>query len=120
VLAATFTTGYAAQKIAGAYHEHRDAFAVFGRGVVKEATAHGWRYGVVGGEDEGMLLYVRKTEFLESYRAAAEWNARKLDALVVADDEMEGLLSELDKEPKKWLSSGPAGRDRKRYFLLVR
>jgi 4-amino-4-deoxy-L-arabinose transferase-like glycosyltransferase len=120
VLAAIFTTGYAAQKIAGAYHEHRDAFAVFGRGVVKEATAHGWRYGVVGGEDEGMLLYVRKTEFLESYRAAGEWNARKLDALVVADDELDGLVPQLEGEPRKWLSSGPAGRYRKRYFLLVR
>jgi 4-amino-4-deoxy-L-arabinose transferase-like glycosyltransferase len=120
VLAALFTTGYTARKIADAFQENRDAFAAFGRRVVKEATAHRWRYGVVGGEDEGMLLYVRETEFLEPYRAAAEWNARKLDALVVADDEMEELVPQLNGEPEKWLSSGPAGRYRKRYFLLVR
>jgi hypothetical protein len=120
VLAAIFTTGYTARKVAGAFQEQRNAFAVFGRGVVKETTAHGWRYCVIGGEDEGMLLYVRKTEFVEAYRAAAEWNARKLDALVVADDEMEGLVPQLDGEPRKWLSPGPAGRYRKRYFLLVR
>ena len=120
VLAAIFTTAYTARKVAGAFQEQRHAFAVFGRGVVKEATARGWRYGVVGGEDEGMLLYVRKAEFLEPYRAAAEWNARKLDALVVADDEMEGLVPQLNGEPRKWLTSGAAGRYRKRYFLLGR
>ncbi len=120
VLAALFTTGYTATKIAGAFQEKRDAFAVFGREVVKEAAAHGWRYGVVGGEDEGMLLYAHKTEFLEPYRAAAEWNAGKLNALVVPDDEMDGLVPQLDGEPRKWLSSDPAGRYRKRYFLLVR
>ena len=120
-LAAIFTAGYTVKKVAGAFREQRAAFAVFGRDVVKEATAHGWRYGVVGGEDEGMLLYVRKTEFLEPYRAAAEWNASKVDALVVADDEMEGLVPQLDGgEPRKWLTSGPGGRYRKRYFLLVR
>jgi 4-amino-4-deoxy-L-arabinose transferase-like glycosyltransferase len=120
VLAAILATGYSVQKIAGASREQRDTFAVFGRSVLKEARAHGWRYGVVGGEEEGMLLYVRKTEFLEPHRAAADWNTRKLDALVVADDEMEGLLPQLDGEPRKWLTSGPAGRYRKRYFLLVR
>jgi 4-amino-4-deoxy-L-arabinose transferase-like glycosyltransferase len=120
-LAAIFTTGYTVKKIAGAFQEQRAAFAVFGRDVVKEARAHAWRYGVVGGEDEGMLLYLRKTEFLEPYRAAVEWNARNVDALVVADDEMEGLVPQLDGgEPRKWLSSGPGGRYRKRYFLLVR
>ena len=60
--------------------------------MVKETAAHGWRYGVVGGEDEGMLLYVRRTEFLEPEQAAADWNAGKLDALVVPDDEIDGLI----------------------------
>ena len=120
VLAAVFTSGYAAQKIMAAKREHRDAFAIFGRDVLRETAAHGWRYGVVGGEEEGMLLYVRRTEFLEPEQAAAQWNGGQLDALIVPDDEIDALLPQLHGEPKKLLSSGPAGRYRKRYFLLGR
>ena len=114
-------SGYTARRIVIADREQRDAFAVFGRAVVKEVAQHNWRYGVVGGEDEGMLLYVRRTEFLEPEQAASDWNAEKLDALVVPEDELEKLLPHLDGgEPKKLLTSDPAGRYRKRYFLLVR
>jgi hypothetical protein len=65
-------------------------------------------------------LYVRRTQFLEPAEAAANWNAGKLDALVVPDDEIEGLIPQLQGEPKKWLTSGRAGRSAKCYFLLVR
>jgi len=120
VLAAILASVYTVQKIVAAKREQRDAFAVFGRAVVKEAATHGWRYGVVGGEEEGMLLYVRRTEFLEPEEAAAEWNTRKLDALVVPDDEIDGLIRQFQGEPTKLLTSAPAGRYRKRYFLLAR
>jgi 4-amino-4-deoxy-L-arabinose transferase-like glycosyltransferase len=120
VLATLFTFGYAVQKIGAANREQRDAFAVFGRAVVKETGEHHWRYAVVGGEEEGMLLYVRRAEFLEQERAAADWNGGNLDALVVPDDEIDGLLPQLHGEPKKWLTSGPAGRFSKRYFLVAR
>jgi 4-amino-4-deoxy-L-arabinose transferase-like glycosyltransferase len=121
ILAVVFTSGYTARKIVLAGREQRDSFALFGRAVVKEAAAHGWRYGVVGGEDEGMLLYVRRTEFFEPEQAAVAWNAGRLDALVVPDDDMEDLLPRLrGGEPKKLLTSKPAGRYGKRYFLLVR
>jgi 4-amino-4-deoxy-L-arabinose transferase-like glycosyltransferase len=120
ILAVVFTTGYTARKIVIASRDQRDAFAVFGRAVVKETTAHGWRYGVVGGEDEGMLLYVRRTEFLEPEEGAAAWNSGKLDALVVPDDEIEELLPRLQGAPKKFLTSERAGSYGKRYFLLVR
>ncbi len=113
-------TGYTVSKVRVASRQHRDAFAVFGRAVVKETAAHHWSYGVVGGEEEGMLLYTRKTEFLEADQAAADWNAGKLDALVLPDDEAGDLIPKLKGEPRKLLTSGPAGRYRKRYFLLVR
>src|SRR5205807_1637377 len=58
VLAAVFTSAYTARKIAAANREERNAFAVFGRAVVRDAATHRRRYGVVGGEEEGMLLYV--------------------------------------------------------------
>jgi 4-amino-4-deoxy-L-arabinose transferase-like glycosyltransferase len=121
LLAAIFLSGYTARKVVVAYRKKQDAFAVFGRQVVREAAAHGWRYEVVGGEDEGMLLYTRRTEFLDPGPAAANWNAGNLNALVVPSDEIEDLLPTLEGgAPKTALSSGPGGRYRKRYFLLVR
>jgi 4-amino-4-deoxy-L-arabinose transferase-like glycosyltransferase len=121
VFACLFTTGYAAGKIALGYREQRDAFAVFGTAVRQEAAAHGWNYEIVGGEDEGMALYVRRTEFLEADEAAAEWKSGKLDGLVVPADEVEKLLPRLQgATPSKIGSSGPAGRYRRRYVFLVR
>jgi hypothetical protein len=67
-----------------------------------------------------MLLYVRRTEFLEPDQAAADWNAGKFDTLVVPNDEIDELIPRLAGSPKKLLTSGPAGRYGKRYFLLVR
>ncbi len=120
ILSVVFTTGYTARKIVLAGREQRQAFPMFGRAVLKEVSQHHWRYGVIGGEDEGMLLYVRRTAFLEPEQAIAGWNGGKLDALVVPDDELDELLPRLRGEPKKLLTSNPAGRYRKRYFLLVR
>lgn len=121
ILALLVTSGYAAQRMVVAHREHRDAYAIFGREVVKAATEHGWRYSVVGGDDEGMALYVRRTELLEPYQAIAEWNAGKLDALVVPQDEMQELSPWLrGPEPKTILTSEPAGRYRRRYLLLIR
>ena len=120
ILSAVFMTGYTVRKIVLARHEQRDAFSMFGRAVVEEVTQHHWRYGVIGGEDEGMLLYVRKTEFLEPEQAIVLWNGGKLDGLVVPDDELDELLPRLHGDPKTVLTSNPAGRYRKRYFLLVR
>jgi 4-amino-4-deoxy-L-arabinose transferase-like glycosyltransferase len=121
VIACLFTTGYAAERIILGYRQHSDAFATFGYAVRKESVAHGWSYEVVGGEDEGMLLYVRRTEFLEPDQAAAEWSSGKLDGLVVPDDELTDLLPRLPGAvPSKIGWSEPAGRYRKRYIFLVR
>jgi 4-amino-4-deoxy-L-arabinose transferase-like glycosyltransferase len=121
VLSMVFLSVYTVRKIATASRKKQDAFAVFGRAVVQKAAASQWRYGVVGGEDEGMLLYARRTEFLEPDEAAVGWNSGKLDALVVAEDELAGLLPRLrGGEPRQILTSNPAGRYRKRYFLLAR
>ena len=121
VIACLFTTGYAAGRIVQGYRRQSDAFATFGYAVRHEAAAHAWRYEVVGGDDEGMLLYLRQTEFLEPDQAAAEWNHGKLDGLVVPDDELAELLPRLPGAvPSKIGWSGPAGRYKKRYIFLVR
>jgi 4-amino-4-deoxy-L-arabinose transferase-like glycosyltransferase len=122
ILGPLLATGYVAQRAVRAKGEQRNAFALFGREVVQRAAEHGWRYGVLGGDDEGMLLYLRRTEFIEEpQQAAAQWNGGELDALVAPEDEMENLLPQLTgAEPKRVLTSGPAGRYRRRYLLLVR
>jgi 4-amino-4-deoxy-L-arabinose transferase-like glycosyltransferase len=121
ILASVMTAGYAANRIVVARNEHRDAFAVFGRAVVKEAAEHNWRYAAVGGEDEGMALYVRRTEFLDLDQAASQWNAGTLDALVVPEEELAELLPRLPGAvPSKIGLSNPAASGRRRYLFLVR
>jgi 4-amino-4-deoxy-L-arabinose transferase-like glycosyltransferase len=121
VIAGVFVPGYAVRKVFLGYRNHTDAFAVFGKAVREEAAAQKWRYAVVGGEDEGMLLYLRQTEFLEPDQAAAAWSEGRVDALVVPDDELDGLLPRLPGAvPAKIGMSRPAGNYGKRYILLVR
>ena len=121
LFACLFATGYAVGKIALGYREHRDAFAAFGRAVREEAEARRWKYEIVGGEDEGMALYLRRTEFIEPEQAAAEWKSGKIDGVVVPEDEFNELLPRLaGAVPSKIGWSGPAGNYRKRYIFLVR
>jgi 4-amino-4-deoxy-L-arabinose transferase-like glycosyltransferase len=119
--ACLFTTTYAVGKVILGYRQHSGAFAAFGKSVRQEAAAHGWNYELIGGEDEGMALYLRRTEFLKPEQAAAEWNSGKLDGLVVPDDELTELLPRLrGAVPSEIGWSEPAGRYRKRYIFLVR
>jgi hypothetical protein len=121
VFACLFTTGYALGKIVLGYRQNSAAFATFGEAVRQEAAVHGWNYEIVGGEDEGMALYLRRTEFIEPDQAAAEWNSGKLDGLVVPDDELNELLPRLQGAvPSRIGWSGRAGNYRKRYIFLVR
>jgi hypothetical protein len=77
------------------YRDHRDALAVFGKNVRHEAEAHHWRYEMVSAKDEGLLLYLRKTHFVEPSDAVTEWNAGNLDALVASKQKAAALMSQL-------------------------
>ena len=96
IFAILFTGGYTGWKVITGYRDHRDALAVFGRNVRHEAEAHHWRYEVVSAKDEGLLLYLRKTHFVEPADAVIEWNAGNLDALVASKQKAAALLSELN------------------------
>jgi hypothetical protein len=93
--AVLFTGGYIGWKVIMGYRDHRDALAVFGRNVRHKAEAHHWRYEVLSAKDEGLLLYLRKTHFVEPADAVAEWNAGNLDALVGPKEKAAVLMSEL-------------------------
>jgi 4-amino-4-deoxy-L-arabinose transferase-like glycosyltransferase len=118
VFACLFTAGYAAWKIGSAYHERSDALVRFSRQVRKEAVDHHWRYAVVGGREEGMLLYLRRDHFLAPNDAVAQWKAGRLDALVVRTQPARPWL-ELLPGAKMRLISEKAG-DLPRYSLFVR
>jgi 4-amino-4-deoxy-L-arabinose transferase-like glycosyltransferase len=93
--AIVFTGGYTIAKVITGYREHRDALAVFGAKVRHEAEARHWCYEVVSAKDEGLLLYLRRTHFIEPQRAVADWNSGNLDALVASTEKAAMLMSKL-------------------------
>ena len=90
-----FTGSYTAWKVVTGYRDHRDALAIFGRDVRREAEAHHWRYEVVSAKDEGLLLYLQKTHYIGQGGAAAEWNDGNLDALIASTEQAEDLIPQL-------------------------
>jgi 4-amino-4-deoxy-L-arabinose transferase-like glycosyltransferase len=116
-----FTGGYTILKVASGYRHHGDALVVFGKEVRREAQAHHWRYEVVSARDEGLLLYMQKTHFIEPERAIAEWNNANVDALVASTEKATGLMSQLQGATLSRLKS----RERKQepgtnYVLITR
>jgi 4-amino-4-deoxy-L-arabinose transferase-like glycosyltransferase len=119
VLAIIFTGGYTIFKIASGYRDHRDALGVFGRNVRHEAEAHRWRYEVLSAKDEGLLVYLRKTHFIEPDRVVIEWNRGNLDALVISTEKAPALLSELRGASLSSLKSNGRKNDQERGYVLI-
>jgi 4-amino-4-deoxy-L-arabinose transferase-like glycosyltransferase len=119
VFAIFFTGGYVTWKVLSGYRDHRNALAVFGRDVLREAEAHRWRYQVVSAKDEGLLLYLRKTRFIEPDRAAAEWNAGNLDALVTSTDKALGLMPRLRNGSVSQLRLNERKKEQGRGYVLI-
>jgi 4-amino-4-deoxy-L-arabinose transferase-like glycosyltransferase len=93
--AIVFTGGYTGWKVITGYRDHRNALAVFGRNIRHEAEVHHWRYEVVSAKDEGLLLYLRKTHFVDPADAVREWNAGSVDALVASKEKAAVLMRDL-------------------------
>jgi len=85
IFACIFTVGYAGWKIGNGYYKRSDALVRFSRQVRHATAGNGWRYGVIGGREEGMLLYLRCDHFLSPDDALTKWNSGALDALVIRD-----------------------------------
>ncbi|HEY4272923.1 MAG TPA: glycosyltransferase family 39 protein [Candidatus Udaeobacter sp.] len=116
LVAILFTSGYTIAKVITGYRDHRDALVVFGRNVRHEAETRHWRYEVVSAKDEGLLLYLRKTHFIEPRRAVTEWNNRTLDALVASREKATTLMPNLQGAVLSE-SKGAQARD---YVLITR
>ncbi len=113
-----FTGGYAAWKIGSARHEVSDALVRFSRQVRQEAAENKWRYAVVGGREEGMLLYLRRAHFLPAEDAVRQWEAGQLDALVVRNQPARPWLERLPGAQLRLVSEKSGAVPR--YSLFVR
>src|SRR5262249_51319737 len=95
LFAILFSGGYTGWKVITDYRDDRNALAVFGRNVRHEAEVRHWRYEVVSAKDEGLLLYLRKTNFAEPADAITEWNNENLDALIASKEKAAVLMRDL-------------------------
>ena len=119
-LAILFTGGYTGWKVITGYRDHRDALAVFGRNIRHEAEARHWRYEVVSAKDEGLLLYLRKTDFVKPADAITEWNTGNLDALVASREKAAVLMRDLQGAALSQLQSNEREQhDQGRGYVLI-
>jgi 4-amino-4-deoxy-L-arabinose transferase-like glycosyltransferase len=119
IFAVFFTGGYTTWKVVTGYRDHRDALAIFGRDVRREAAARQWSYEVVSAKDESLLLYLRKTRFIESERAVAEWNAGSLDALVASTEKAPGLVAQLRGATVSQLKSTERQKEQEMGYVMI-
>ena len=116
-----FTGSYTIWKVITGYRQHRDALAIFGRDVRREMVAHHLRYEVVSAKDEGLLLYLEKTHFIEPEHAVIEWNRGSLDALVASAEKAPALMLGVQGAAPSQLKSGERrGEQGKGYVLITR
>ena len=115
-----FTGGYTGWKVITGYRDHRDALAIFGRNIRHEAEAHHWHYEVVSAKDEGLLLYLRKTDFVKPADAITEWNTGNLDALVASKEKAAVLIGDLRGAALSQLQSNePEQNHQGRGYVLI-
>ena len=119
LLSILVTGGYTISKVVSGYRDDRDALAVFGRNVRDEAEVHHWRYEVISAKDEGLLLYLRRTHFIEPDHAIAEWNSGNVDALVASTEKAPGLMSQLRAATLSQLKSNKRKKEQGASYVLI-
>ena len=119
VFAIFLTGGYTTWKVLSGYRDHRDALAIFGRDVRREAEARHWRYEAVSAKDEGLLLYLRKTHYIEPDHAIAEWNAGNLDALVASAEKAPRLMLQLRGATVSQLKSSDRNKEQGTGYAVI-
>ena len=118
LFAVLFTGGYVAWKVGQARAGRSDALVQFSKRVRAEAEKYHWRYEVVGGREEGMLLYLRRPRFVKPDDAQRAWQANQLDALVVRNQPLRDWRSLLPGAQLLFISEKSA--DLPQYSLFAR
>jgi 4-amino-4-deoxy-L-arabinose transferase-like glycosyltransferase len=118
-LAVLFTGGYTTWKVVTGYRDQRNALAIFGRDIRREAELRHWRYEVVSARDEGLLLYLQKTHYMEADRAVAVWNAGNLDALIASTEKAPSLMPQLRGATLSRLKSTERKKEQGTGYVLI-
>jgi 4-amino-4-deoxy-L-arabinose transferase-like glycosyltransferase len=111
--------GYAVWKVDRAYRHDQGALVEFAKSVRAEAQAHDWRYEVMGGEQEGMLLYLQRSHFLKNDEVIAKWNAGEINAVVAPRRERAVLLRDLRGSVPSPLQSWRKGEKKAPHYILL-
>ena len=119
VISILFTGGYTISKVISGYRYQRNALAIFGREVRRKAAAHRWRYEVLSAKDEGLLLYLQRTHFIEPDHAVSEWNKGNLDALVASTEKAPGLMPQLAGVAPSQLKSSERTKEQGTSYVLI-
>jgi hypothetical protein len=119
IISILFAGGYTTWKVVTGYRDHHDALATFARDVRRETEARHWRYEVVSAKDEGLLLYLQKTHYIQPDRAAAEWNAGNLDALVASMEKAAGLMPQLRGATVSQLKSTERKKEQATAYVFI-
>jgi hypothetical protein len=119
IISILFAGGYTTWKVVTGYRDHRNALATFAREVRRETEARHWRYEVVSAKDEGLLLYLQKTHYIQPDRAAAEWNAGNLDALVASMEKAAGLMPQLRGATVSQLKSTERKKEQATAYVFI-
>jgi len=119
LLAIFFTGGYTIFKVINAYRDHRNALAIFGRNVRHEAEVRRWRYEIVSAKDEGLLLYLQKTHFIQPTVAITGWNSGNLDALVASTEKAPPLMPQLRGATVSQLKSSDRKKEHGVGYVLI-
>ena len=71
-------------------------------------------------KDEGLLLYLRKTNFIEPADAITQWNAGNLEALIASKEKAETLMRDLQGAVLPRLESNEREqREQGRGYVLI-
>ncbi len=116
-LAVVASVGYSIFNVVRGYRTDQGTLVRFGEEVRAAARQHGWRYGITGTKDEGMMLYLRRTQFVED--AEKKWKRGEIDALVLPERELK--RNGKDFEPYTLENeSRKAPEKSSRYFFIGR
>lgn len=119
VFASLFATAYTAQRVIGSYRAGDAALVNFGAAVRREAATHNWRYEVIGREEEGLLLYLRRTHFVKAADAVRLWNSGELKAIVAPEAELPSLLKQLPDGVASSIEGSIQINGRPRRYVLI-
>jgi len=119
IFACLCTSIYALQRIVLSLRADEAALVRFGAEVRRQAGAKGLRYEVIGGKDEGLLLYLRRTRFINATEAADRWRAGTLDAVVAPAEETTRLLNDLPELASTGLEASVRINERARQYVLL-